>query len=520
MSALAALRPRLSVKFTVETEDEKNPDMLGFMQSAASYVIAFPLVILLVVTVHELGHFWAAKACGVAIDRFAIGFGRPILAWRDKSGVQWQLGWIPLGGYVRFAGDENAASVPDQDDLVSLRAAIEAGEGKEAVARYFHFKPLWQRAIVVAAGPVANFLLAIVLFAVLLGVFGETVRRPIVGGLIEGGAAARAGFQQGDVVLSANGRHLKSFDDLDRFVMLRSDVPIHFKVKRGDREIDLEATPALQSIPDGLGGSQKGGVLGFGAPAIVAEVQKGSAAEGAGIQRGDVIQRVDGRRIGSFEDLTALVRAKGAQPITLSVYRGGETLDLTATPRLGQAPGADGKTERRVLLGLSGGIPRSHVERIRYNPIQAVGAGMRRTWDVLDTTVYYLGRIIRGQVSAEQIGGPLGIAKTSGQVAQAGAAGAPDFPTMMLGAAVALLGLSAILSVSIGFMNLLPIPVLDGGHLLFYAYEAVARRPLGARLQAAGYRVGLALLLGFMLFATWNDLQRLSVFKFFGGLFS
>ena len=189
MSALAALRPRLSVKFTVETEDEKNPDMLGFMQSAASYVIAFPLVILLVVTVHELGHFWAAKACGVAIDRFAIGFGRPILAWRDKSGVQWQLGWIPLGGYVRFAGDENAASVPDQDDLVSLRAAIEAGEGKEAVARYFHFKPLWQRAIVVAAGPVANFLLAIVLFAVLLGVFGETVRRPIVGGLIEGGAA-------------------------------------------------------------------------------------------------------------------------------------------------------------------------------------------------------------------------------------------------------------------------------------------------------------------------------------------
>jgi regulator of sigma E protease len=510
----------LSVKFTVETEDEKKSDMLGFLQSSASYVIAFPLVILLVVTVHELGHFWAAKACGVAIDRFAIGFGRPILSWRDKAGVQWQLGWIPLGGYVRFAGDENAASVPDQDDLTSLRADIEAREGREAVARYFHFKPLWQRAIVVAAGPVANFLLAIVLFAVLLGVFGETVRRPIVGGLIADGAAAKAGFQQGDVVLSANGRALKSFDDLDRFVMLRSDVPIRFEVRRGDRTVELNATPVLQSIPDGLGGSQKGGVLGFGAPPVIADVQPGSAAERAGLRRGDVFQRADGKTIASFEDLTAHVRARGANPIAFEVYRAGQTLSLVATPRMGEAQTANGKVEKRVLLGVSGGIPRSHVERVRYNPIEAVGAGMRRTWDVLDTTVYYLGRIIRGQVSAEQIGGPLGIAKTSGDVAQAGAAGALDFPSMLLGASVALLGLSAILSVSIGFMNLLPIPVLDGGHLLFYAYEAVARRPLGARLQAAGYRVGLALLLGFMLFATWNDLQRLSVFKFFGGLFS
>jgi regulator of sigma E protease len=181
---------------------------------------------------------------------------------------------------------------------------------------------------------------------------------------------------------------------------------------------------------------------------------------------------------------------------------------------------ANGKTERRLMLGLSRMMPRQYIERVRYNPIEALGVGVTRTWGVLDTTVYYLGRMIRGEVSADQIGGPIGIAKTSGQMAQMGAANGTNLPTMLLGAAVALLSLAAFLSVSIGFMNLLPIPVLDGGHLLFYAYEAVARRPLGARLQAAGYRVGLALLMGFMLFATWNDLQRLSVFKFFGGLFS
>ena len=494
--------------------------MLGFIQSAATYLIAFPLVILLVVTVHELGHFWAAKACGVAIDRFSIGFGKPIAAWRDKAGVQWQLGWLPLGGYVRFSGDENVASVPDQDDLKALRTEIERREGREAVARYFHFKPLWQRAIVVAAGPAAKLILAIVLFACLAGTFGEVVRRPIVSGLDAGSPAAAAGFRQGDIILSTDGRKLKSFDDLDRYVMLRSNVPIRFQVRRGTEDLELTATPKLADIPDGLGGSQKGGVLGFGLPAVVGDVSPGSAAAVAGFRRGDVVQRADTTQIASFEDLSAYVKTRGAQPIRFDIYRAGQTVQLVATPAMGEAPTANGKTERRLLLGVSRTLPRQYIERIRYNPVQALGIGVTRTWDVLDTTVYYLGRMIRGEVSTDQISGPLGIAKTSGQVAQAGAANGANVPTMILGVCVALLSLSAFLSVSVGFMNLLPIPVLDGGHLLFYAYEAVAQRPLGARLQAAGYRVGLALLLGFMLFATWNDLQRLSVFKFFGGLFS
>jgi regulator of sigma E protease len=355
---------------------------------------------------------------------------------------------------------------------------------------------------------------------VLVGTFGETVRRPIVSGLVANSPAVAAGFRQGDIILSANGRKLKSFQDLDRFVMLRSNVPIRFEVRRDGHELEINATPTMGSIDDGLGNSQRVGVLGFGDPAVVGSIMPGSAAARAGFRRGDVITTADQTTIGSFQELTAYVKRRGAQPIQFNVYRNRQYITLMATPAVGEAPGLNGKMERRLLLGVGPTLPNVYIEKIRYNPIQALGAGVTRTWNVLDTTVYYLGRMIRGQVPADQIGGPLGIAKASGQAAQIGAAGAPNVPLMLLGAGVNLLQMAALLSVSVGFMNLLPVPVLDGGHLLFYAYEAVARRPLGARLQAAGYRVGLALLLGFMLFATWNDLQRLSVFKFFGGLFS
>jgi len=405
--------------------------MFGFVQTAMSTALAFLFVLTLVVTVHELGHFMAARAFGVAVDRFAIGFGRAILTWRDRKGTDWRIGWIPLGGYVRFAGDENAASVPDKSDLEAMRREIIARDGPEAVKAFFHFKPLWQRAIVVAAGPIANFLLAIMLFAALLMTVGEVTREARVTSVVPGSAAAHAGFMAGDLVVRADNHKINSFEDLERYVVVRGGVPIEFLVDRGKLRIMLTATPATVETTDAVSGKQKVG-----------------------------------------------------------------------------------------RLGLANQSTADQIHRTRYSPWTAIPAGAARTWDVLDTTVYYLGRLVRGQVSAEQLGGPIRIAQASGAVAHAGAEGAPDLGYRVLGAFVALLGLAAVLSVSIGFMNLLPIPVLDGGHLLFYAYEAITRRPLDARLQTAGYRVGLALLMGFMLFATWNDLQRLSVFKFLGGLFS
>ncbi|HYG26841.1 MAG TPA: RIP metalloprotease [Caulobacteraceae bacterium] len=404
--------------------------MLGFAQSAIITLASFLFVLTFVVTVHELGHFLAARSLGVAVDRFSIGFGRAIASWRDRSGVEWRIGWIPLGGYVRFKGDENAASVPDQNDLQAMREWIEYEEGKEAVKSYFHFKPLWQRAVVVAAGPFANFVLASALFAVLLGVFGEMTMPPRVTSVEPGSAAQQAGFVAGDLVKEMDGKPVRGFEDIAQYVQLRAERPIDFLVERGGRELHILATPARTTIDHPVAGRVEIGMLGIGWPDV------------------------------------------------------------------------------------------SQVERVRYAPLEAVVQGVKRTGDVLSTTVFYLGRLIQGEVPADQLGGFIGIADASGKVAKEGARDAPDVSTMILGVMVSLLGLTAVLSVSIGFMNLLPVPVLDGGHLLFYAYEAVARRPLASSVQAAGYRVGLALLLGFMLFATWNDLQRLRVFNFLGGLFS
>lgn len=404
--------------------------MISLLQNLFFGVIPFLFVLGLVVTIHELGHFLAAKGCGVAIDRFAINFGRPLLSWKDRSGVQWQVGWIPLGGYVRFSGDESAASVPDWEDLQALRQEVLAREGPEALRRYFHFKPVWQRAIVVVAGPLANFVLSVALFALLLMTVGETVGPPHIEGVLPGGAAAKAGFQVGDVVRTMDGNPASDVITLTNYVRLRAGTPIHFAATRQGRAIDLVATPLASTIDTPLGPG-KGGVLGV---------------------------------------------------------------------TIGQSP--------------------TDATHKRYALPQALAGGADRTWDTLKTTVFILGRLLHGQVPADQLSGPLGIAQMSGAVAHAGADGEATPWAAFLGAMTNLLGLAAVLSVSIGFMNLLPVPVLDGGHLLFYAYEAVMRRPLGARIQAAGYRLGLALVLGLLLFATWNDLQRLRVFQFLGGLFS
>lgn len=405
--------------------------MFDFILTALTFVVPFVLVLGLVVTIHELGHFLAAKMFGVAIDRFSIGFGRAIASWTDRSGVEWRVGWIPLGGYVRFTGDENASSVPDSEDLDAMRETIERREGREAVARYFHFKPLWQRAIVVAAGPFANFVLAVALFAALLLAFGQYVLPPRVAVVQPGSPAERAGFLAGDLIVQADGRSIRSFDQIAEIVQVRAEVPTSFVVERAGREVAITATPQWVERTDEVAGKRRQGMLG-------------------------------------------LVPAQSSKDFV----------------------------------------------HVSYGPVQALAGGVERTWRTLETTVYYLGRMVTGQVSPDQLSGPLGIARISGKVAQAGAEGAPDIPGMILGGGVNLLQLAAFVSVSIGFMNLLPIPVLDGGHLLFYAYEAVARRPLAARVQAAGYRVGLALLLGLMLFATWNDLQQLRVFKLLGGVLS
>jgi regulator of sigma E protease len=405
--------------------------MTGFFESALISAIAFIVVVGMVVVVHELGHFLAARALGTSIERFSIGFGKPLLRWHDRGGVEWRVSALPLGGYVKFAGDDNAASAPDGAHLEALRREIVAREGAGALDRYFHFKPLWQRAIIVAAGPIANFVLAIAIFAALLFAFGEPTAPARVDGIRAGSPAAHAGFKVGDVVLKANGKRVTSFGALQMMVVLHSDTPMEFVVRRDGHELPITATPVREAVRDQLDHVQHLGVLGI-------EYH---------VRPGDVSIR-------------------------------------------------------------------------RYGPLQAVGAGADRAWDRVATTVEYLGRLITGRETAEQLSGPLGMAQLSGDIAKKTAEAAPDFPSLVANVALAFIELAANISVGIGFLNLLPVPVLDGGHLMFYAVEAVARRPLTAKVQAAGYRVGLALVLGLMLFATWNDLQRLHVLKLFGALFS
>ncbi|WP_394761627.1 M50 family metallopeptidase [Phenylobacterium sp.] len=404
--------------------------MAAFLSYVAFYTLPFLLAVGVVVTVHEFGHFLAAKALGTKIDQFSIGFGKALAHWTDKSGVEWRLGWLPIGGFVRFAGDENAASVPDQDDLQVLRGEVLRRESAAALSRYYHFKPLWQRAVISAAGPFANFVLAISVFAALLMTVGEPVSPARVAAVAPGGPAAEAGFQVGDVIVKANGKTIRFFGSVKQLIILRSDLPTKFVVDRGGQEIELTATPRRGAVQLGVGKVHQLGRLQIAFPEN----------------------------------------------------------------------------------------PQIRVERV--GPLRALLGGLEQTRDVVDTTVFYIGRMLSGRESADQISGPLGMAQMSGDLAKQTVESSKDPGTVAINGLLTLLSFIANISVGIGFLNLLPIPVLDGGHLLFYAYEAVARRPLAAKVQAVGYRVGLALVLGLMLFATVNDLQRLRVFNFIGGLFS
>ncbi|MET4684553.1 M50 family metallopeptidase [Brevundimonas faecalis] len=405
--------------------------MLGFLGQALIYVVPFLLVLTLVVTVHELGHFLTARAFKVKMDRFSIGFGRAIFQRTDRHGVEWRLGWLPLGGYVKFSGDLDATGVPDRAGLEAMKRELVAEHGPGAERDYLYFKPLWQRALIVAGGPFANFVLAIAIFALLFSLVGVELRPARVMEVAPNSPAAVAGFRPGDLITQVNGKMIADGGEVTRVVALSSGTPVDFVVERAGADVRLTATPERVTTQDPIAGKVSIG---------------------------------------------------------------------------------------RIGLGL--GSSRDEVRHVRYGPIAAVGRGFTETGDILKTTFTYIGRMISGRESGDQLSGPLGIAKASGALTNAAVAANPDPLAMIGNLLLTLTSFAAILSVGIGFLNLLPVPVLDGGHLMFYAYEAVARRPVAARVQEAGYRVGLALLASLMLFATWNDLQKLNLFKFLGGLVS
>jgi regulator of sigma E protease len=359
------------------------------------YVVPFLFVLTIVVFFHELGHFLVARWAGVKVLTFSLGFGPELAGFNDKHGTRWKLSAIPLGGYVRFFGDESEASTADSAKLAAMTDEERQGS--------FHHKKLGPRAAIVAAGPIANFILAVVIFAGLFTFYGRPNATARVDKVMEGSAAAVAGFQSGDLVTAIDGTTIGNFSDMQRIVSTEAGRQLAFTVKRGDASLTLQATPELKEIKDNFGNVHKLGVLG----------------------------------------------------ITRS-----------------NAPG-DVLTER-------------------VDPATAVWLGAKETWFVIDRTLAYVGGVFVGREAADQVGGPLRIAQISGQVATIGLA--------------ALIHLTAVLSVSIGLLNLFPVPLLDGGHLLFYAVEAIRGRPLSERAQEMGFRIGLGLVLMLMVFATYNDI--------------
>jgi regulator of sigma E protease len=366
------------------------------LSSTAFYFGSLVFVLLVLVFVHELGHFLVARWCGVKVITFSIGFGKEIFGFDDRHGTRWRFAWIPLGGYVKFIDDANGTSMPDQTSVTKMTPEERAGS--------FHAKPLWQRALVVGAGPIANFIFAIIVFALLFAFLGERTT-----------------------------------------------------------------------------------------PARVDEVAAGMPAAAAGFRKGDIIREIDGRHVKNYATAARLISSSPGRKISVIVARGDELISLNVIPRPTEVEDRTGSTVTRGIIGVRH-VPGPNGHAVNYpGPLESVWLGIKETETIVSLTLGYLADVVTGYQKPDQLGGVVRIADVSGKAAQVG----PETLVFVI----------AVLSISVGLMNLFPIPLLDGGHLLFYALEAVRGKPLSKATQGAGFKIGLAIVGCLMVFAMWNDLS-------------
>jgi regulator of sigma E protease len=466
-------------------------EMVASGWNVLRYPVAFLFVLTIVVFFHELGHFLVARWNGVRVLVFSVGFGRELFGFTDRHGTRWKLAAIPLGGYVKFFGDENAASVPDHAAAATMSDA-------ERKVSFIH-KKVGPRAAVVVAGPLANFILAILIFAGLFMVSGKQYTKPRIDFVQPASAAATAGFQKGDIIVAVDGRSIESFIDVQRIIATSPGRPLTFTIDRKGDRVSVTATPELREDTDRFRNVNRLGRLDIGGPVIrarVGSVQPGSAASTAGLEVDDLIEAIDGKPVETFEDVRNIVVESPGKPLSLRIRRGDRTMTVIATPAAQTAKQPDGSSRSTGMLGITGSFDPDDVRLIHYGPIAALGLGISESWGVIEQTMTYIGSVFAGRAPADQLGGPIMIAQVSGQMASVSFA--------------ALMQLAGVLSVSIGLLNLFPVPLLDGGHLLYYLIEVVRGRPLSERAQEYGFRIGMALVLMLMVFATYNDIGRLA----------
>lgn len=435
------------------------PSFGGAIYTLAAFVVALSVI----VAVHEYGHYIVGRWCGIHAEVFSLGFGPRLFTWRDKRGTLWQIAALPLGGYVKFLGDSDAASGKDGDAFAAMDA--------ETRRKTMHAAPLWARAATVAAGPIFNFILSITVFALVIMSQGEA-KAPLTIESIRAMPVEVQELRAGDRIVSIHGRDVPDFSEFDAFVQ------------------DLPRAPTLDYtvLRNGDTRSVEGP---FPYPPLVSGVAPQSAAQDAGIEEGDVILSVDGTRISTFDDLRSAVMISEGNALTLGLWRDGENFDLSLTPRSMDVPTSDGGFEQRYLIGITGGLFFTP-ETEAVGPFTAISRGVSQTWFIINQSLSGLYHMITGAISSCNLSGPIGIAETSGQAASQGL--------------TSFIWFIAVLSTAVGLLNLFPVPVLDGGHLVFHAYEAITGKPPSDQALRVLMAAGLALILSLMVFALSNDL--------------
>lgn len=455
-----------------------------FMQLLAEnvwlYGGAFLLVLSILVFVHEWGHYIIAKKCGVKVDSFSIGFGPELFGYTDKSGTRWKFSLIPLGGYVKMFGDQDPASAGFSDELLGDDEESRPMTDEERKQAFFA-KSVGQRAAIVFAGPAINFIFAIILLAGLYAFYGKPVTPPVAGAVVEGSAAAKAGFEPHDVVLSIDGKNIRSFEEIRRAVMIGLDTPLEFVVDRNGQEVTFTATPEKFQERDRFGFAQSRGLLGILGP-----------AEGLHLSS---VSSVNGQDVDSIDQARELISQNLGQKMTLGLMRAEDTISYYIT-----------RPSRELNEGLFNSQSRDYNHLLIMNDMSSnymitfgffgsLKEAVVETADITVSTLYALGQMITGTRSAKELGGIIRIGAIAGDMATSGM--------------IALITFTALLSINLGLINLFPIPLLDGGHLVFYGVEAVKGSPVSENVQEYAFRFGVVVLVGLMLFANLNDIFHL-----------